>query len=299
MGQEMNLYKRMRLYLSMIRYGNAHNKDFAKEHVAFFKEMELKLKSINISLSNKRILDVGCGKSYWLTLLLHSYGADVSGIDSENVESGFHFQKYLNIYRQNGIERSLRTFVWDRVYAKPYYNALAEASSFPISFDRVDTHTMSVTDLNFADNTFDLIVSHEVFEHLPDLDASLLSLYRVLKPNGLTYIYIHNFASISGGHHIAWKYPDTEPSDTVPPWDHLRENKFPEIPSWINKLRIDDYKSAFNKYFEIVDWIYSHKEGEALLTDEIKQELENYGEEELLTKGFVVIAKPKSKIDHS
>lgn len=288
---------RLRLYLSMIRYGNAHNRDFAREHYAFFEAMQRRLARYGLAdLRGLRVLDVGCGKSYWLTLLLHSYGARATGIDTEFVQPDIGPGKYFNIARRNGFERAARTLVWDKFYARPYYRELAAVCPFPLKFGGVDARQTGVTELEFPDNTFDLIVSHEVFEHIDDVPAALQLLHRVMKPEGLTYIYVHNYASLSGGHHIAWKYPDTEPSTEVPPWDHLRQNLHPEIPSWINRLRERDYRRAFESQFEIVDWFPTATEGEALLTPEIRAELAGYTEAELLTKGFVVAARPKNKV---
>ena len=290
-----HLIRRLRLYLSMIRYGNAHNQDFAHEHYSFYADMQNRLQGYVDALGGLRVLEVGCGKAYWLTLLLHSYGARPTGIDTEFVDPQRRLGKYLSLLRHNGLERTLRTLVWDAFYATPYYRALAAVTPFPLCFEDVDARQMSVTELDFPDDTFDLVVSHEVFEHLPELPAALASLRRVLKPEGLTYIYVHNYTSLSGGHHIAWKYPDTEPSTVIPPWDHLRRNLHPEIPSWINRLRMRDYRRAFEEQFEILDWIPTTTEGRALLTPEIQAELHAYSEEELLTKGFIVIARPNEQ----
>lgn len=289
-----NSINRLQLYFSMVRYGNAHNRDFAREHYAFFTDMQRRLQQYGIDkLQGLRILDVGCGKAYWLTLLLHSCGANATGIDTEFVEERHSLNKYISILRHNGPERALRTLIWDVVYAGPYYHELAQMCPFPLDFEDVDARCMSVSELDFSARTFDLVVSHEVFEHLPDLPAALQSLRRVMKPDGLTYIYVHNYTSLSGGHHIAWKYPDAEPSTTVPPWDHLRQNLYPEIPSWINRLHERDYQRAFEEQFDILDWLPTTKEGEKLLAPEIRAELADYSEEELLTKGFIVIARPK------
>lgn len=279
----------------MVRYGNAHNRDFAVEHSAFFADMQTRLKKYLGDLCGLRVLDVGCGKAYWLTLLLHSVGAVVTGVDSEFITTSRHPGKYCSVVRHNGPERALRTLVWDLVYAAPYYRQLATVCSLPLRFKDVDVRRMSVTDLDFPDDFFDLVVSHETFEHLPDVPASVHSLHRVMKPGGMAYIHVHNYTSLSGGHHIAWKYPDTQPSATVPPWDHLRQNRYPEIPSWINRLRMQHYRHAFERWFEILEWIPITIEGRALLTPEIRAELADYGEEELLTKGFVVIVRPKAK----
>lgn len=282
---------RIGLYLSMVKYGNAHNRDFAAEHYSFFERMLSYLGEIK----DRRILDVGCGKSFWLSLLLHSAGAKATGIDTEVVTAGAGATKYLEILRTNGIERALRTLVWDIVYARPYYRELAAISRYPLKMHGLDLRSMSSSTLDFADNTFDIVVSHEVFEHIDNVPQTVAELRRVMKPDGITYIYVHNFTSLSGGHHIAWKYPDTEPSKNVPPWDHLRENLHPWIPSWLNKLRERDYREAFTRHFEILDWIRTEQEGVALLTDDLRAELKDYSDEELLTKGFIVVARPKAE----
>jgi SAM-dependent methyltransferase len=271
----------------MVYYGLAHNRDFAHEHFAFFQDM---LEYVG-DVEGLRLLDVGCGKSFWLTLLLASAGAKVTGIDTEVVKSGSSIAKYLDMLRKNGAERSIRTFVWEQIFARPYYRELEKLSPYPLAFDRVDLQAMSGSDLTFPDNSFDLVVSHEVFEHIADIPATLNGLFRVMKPEGRTYIYIHNYTSLSGGHHIAWKYPDKEPSRKVPPWDHLREHRYPAIPSWLNQLRDRDYRAEFEKRFEILDWFPTAKEGKHLLTDDIRSELSEYSEDELLTKGFVVVAR--------
>jgi len=287
---------RLRLYISLVRYANAHNRDFAREHYAFFAEMLEKLRRHGKDPRGLRVLDVGCGKSCWLTLLLHSYGAQVTGVDAEYVHVGFRPGKYLAILRRNGVDRALRTLIWDLIYARPYYRELARQCPFALRFDGVDTRVTPDGRLAFSEHSFDLAVSHEVFEHIRDVDAVARDLRELLKPDGLTYIYVHNFTSISGGHHIAWKYPDTEPSRVVPPWDHLREKRYPDIPSWLNSMREIEYREIFKRYFLVLQWIPSGHEGEKLLSSEIRRELSHYSEQELLTKGFTIVARPKAAV---
>jgi SAM-dependent methyltransferase len=277
------------LYLSMMQYGLFHNRDFAIEHYEFFEKMLAYIGDI----TQLRVLDVGCGKSFWLSLLLANHGANVTGIDTEVVQPGLSFGKYVELLKNNGFERALRTLVWEQIFAKPYYSELNKLNKTPLTFDKLELRSMSGANLDFPEDSFDLIVSHEVFEHIVDIPTTLRGLQSVLKPEGRTYIYIHNFTSLSGGHHIAWKYPDTEPSTKVPPWDHLRENRYSDIPSWLNQMREHEYRTEFEKYFEIIEWRSTDREGEALLTDDIRKELSNYSVGELLTKGFIVIASPK------
>jgi len=287
-------FDRLRLYWSLVRYSSAHNRDFAREHHEFFTEMNERLSAHIGNLRNKRVLDVGCGKAAWLSLLLHSHSAQVTGIDTEFAKPGASLRKYAALLRHNGPDRALRTFGWDILYARPYYRALAALCPIPLRFADLDLRPMNIAKLDFPDGTFDLVVSHEVFEHLPDIPGAVHELRRVMKPGALTYIYIHNFASLSGGHHIEWKYPDTAPSTIVPPWDHLRESRYPDIPSWINRLREQQFREAFEAEFEIQQWLPRGEEGRGLLTDQIRRELSSFTDEELLTKGFVVMATPRT-----
>ena len=283
---------RFGLYLDQVRYADANNRRFAQENWDFLQQFLDHMQACGICVKGKRVLDLGCGKSYWLTLLLHSYGADVSGMDTEYVKPGMIPIKYINIWRLNGLERMARTFYWDLVYRRAYYRALDTISSFPLSHKGLDLRLLVPPVFPYRDDEFDLVVSHEVLEHIKDVDGALAELRRVMKPGGLTYIYVHLYTSLSGGHSIAWKYPDEAPSDNVPPWDHLRQNLYPEIPSWINRWREYQYREAFDTAgFEIVDWFTYATEGKAYLTPEICAELADYTEEELLKKGFVVVAR--------
>lgn len=286
------MHKRLYLYFEQVRYADSNSQRFAQENWDFFCKMREYFSQMGVDLKGKRILDVGCGKSYWLTLLLHSYGALASGMDTEYVLPERKAAKYFNLIKNNGLERAAKTFYWDLCYGKAYYRALQGEASFPLIFKGLDIRQFIPPDYPYEDDEFDLLLSHEVFEHIADMSSALLEIKRVLKPGALTYIYIHLFPSISGGHHIAWKYPDENPSDRVPAWDHLRQNKYPQIPSWINKLREHEYREFFVQAgFEIVDWITYATEGYSLLTPEIKDELPGYSEEELLKKGIVVVAR--------
>ena len=49
-------------------------------------------------------------------------------------------------------------------------------------------HVMSVTDIQFSDNTFDVVLCNHVFELVPDDLQGMREIYRVLKPNGYAII---------------------------------------------------------------------------------------------------------------
>ena len=280
------------LYLSMLVYGLRSTGDFAVEHAAFHRTF----RACAGEVAGKRMLDLGCGKTFWLTLLLASDGADVLGVDTEVTEPRRSAGKYWHLLRRNGIERAARTLAWDLVFAPRYYRRLAAAYGAPLRFERVRMAQIDGTSLPVGDCSLDWIVSHEVLEHVRDLRAVFAEVRRTLKPEGHAYLYVHHHTSLSGGHHIAWKHPDTAPSRKVPPWDHLRERRYTHVPSWLNEVRAHEYRALIEAELEILEWRWLPREGEALLTPQIRAELAEYSEEELLHKGFIVIARPRTGV---
>ncbi len=125
------------------------------------------------SLSGRRILDVGCGRG-GATALYGSAGPALTvGIDRD-----------VDLLPKKGDK------AWDAV-----------------RFAGAD-----VTRLPFANGAFDLAILDNAFEHLPDPEASLGEIRRVLKPGGRVVL---NFPSWRApwGHHIY---------DFIPiPWVHL------------------------------------------------------------------------------
>lgn len=291
MSQSNNPLQQLRLYFTQLRWANRYTERYAQDHCYWFERMEKSLQPYIPTFAGIRILDIGSGLLQWQTIMLHSRGANVTGLDMEYTRADRRIDKYWHIWRSNGIERMLKTAYWDYAYRPRYLKALQACSPFRLNTQNLDLRQHRAERLPFEENSFDLVVSHEVFEHIPDIHAAALEMKRVLKPRGLAYILVHLFPSISGGHHMAWKYPDTEPSDNVPPWDHLRQRLYPEHPSWLNELREHDYRLVFESLFEILLWEPSAYEGKSLLTAEIKAELKDYPEAELLKKGLVIVVR--------
>lgn len=112
-----------------------------------------------------RILDAGCGSGLFSIAAAQKGAAEVVGIDIDE----------------------------PRI---PYARQTAEQQGLM----NVTFRVMSVYDMEFPDSSFDRIISHTVFEHLPDIPGALTALHRVLKPGGELFITHNAFRSRYGAH---------------------------------------------------------------------------------------------------
>jgi len=240
------------------------------------------------SLEGKRILDVGCGRFYPITLLFHSMGNEVIGIDEVYIGANeFWAKRYWKILKYNGPE-GLAEELLLKTKVHSFYKALSSVSTFPLIAQGITLKRMDAANMSFADETFDIVISIQVFEHLCNIAQAVSELYRVMKKGAVAYIDINLFTSPSGGHHYNWRNPDK-----VPPWDHLRQRRLP-FTVYLNEMREREYLKLFQEKFEVFEVLdLDRGEGAELLTPEIYAELSNYSEEELLKYGIaVVVRKP-------
>ena len=224
-------------------------------------------------------------------LLFYSEGARITGIDLDLVDPDFSLKGMLDIWITNGFERFIKTFIRHLLFDRKYYNIIEQKYGKPLIKKNLDVRKMSAYKLDFSDNYFDFIFSNAVFEHIDNVDGACSEISRVLKPDGCAYIGIHLYPSLSGGHNLEWAYPEEEPSASVPPWDHLRENMYPAH-VFLNKLKKDDYISIFNRFFDIHDATFTF-EGESLLTEDILKEITGYSKEDLITRNMKILITKK------
>jgi SAM-dependent methyltransferase len=81
---------------------------------------------------------------------------------------------------------------------------------------------MDITCLPFTDNTFDRVICAEVLEHIPDDDAAIRELVRVLKPGKTLAISVPRFFPEA----ICWFLSRSYRTD---PGGHLRIYRYPEL----------------------------------------------------------------------
>jgi ubiquinone/menaquinone biosynthesis C-methylase UbiE len=128
-------------------------------------------------LAGKHILDIGVGLGGKLRFYVKAGAKKITGVDI-NLTSLWVAQEYLS---KSGI-------------------------------DNVHLTTLDAGIMPFPDDSFDAIVSINVFEHIKNLEDSIRETYRVVKPGGLIYFHLPPYFSPWGPHLESWIHF---------PWPHL------------------------------------------------------------------------------
>ena len=251
-------------------------------------------------IAQRRVLDIGCGANAPISLILHSSGVPVTGIDDYlgfRWGLGFKPSRYASYLREVGATRTARKMVGELLYDRHYYAALSRAIGSPLFEEGLDLRKMNAEQLAFADGSFDLIHSNATWEHLPNVAAANREVARVLRPGGLAYIEIHLFPSLSGGHDLPWIVPGRTDLGGVTPWGHLRDPQW-RAPVHLNRLRERDYRHHFEctRGLEIVQWRTEYTEGDQWLTKTLEGELSDYSREELTKRSIIVVVRKTSRL---
>lgn len=119
-------------------------------------------------IEGKRILEIACGRGGF-SQFLGSRGASVCGAD----------------FSASALEIANRRLLRN-----------------PSLADRVCYVEADAQDMPFEENSFDIIVSCETIEHVPDPRAAVREMYRVCRPGGSLYLTTPNYLNLMGLYQI-------------------------------------------------------------------------------------------------
>lgn len=284
-GHGMSLVQRGLSALSLWRDYRDSNLENADSQILFHRKLTGLISThVNQDFTRVKILEIGCGQRASQTILFAAEGAHVIGIDREVPTYQMSLKRFCRIIKINGLERGLKSLFRHFSFDHRFFKQLSRQTGKNLPPEKVNVCLMNAAQLSFPDDAFDFIFSSLVFEHIDDVPAAVAEVNRILRPEGTAWLNIHLFPSLSGGHHKDWTDPRKWPSPKVPPWDHLRENRYPADPS-LNKLRLRDYRRIFAESLEVLEESLV-KEGEHILTPQLETELaqRGYTKDDLLVR---------------
>jgi SAM-dependent methyltransferase len=254
-------------------------------------------------LEDCRVLEIGYGQRPWRLLWLANLGVDITGVDLDRPVLRATPGEFLRILREQGAERALKSLVRAILFDRRERSALARAieretgRSFTNPVDRLRVSDAASDAFWRTMPPLDFIYSEDVFEHIPSegLQRMAGAMAASLKPDGLAFIRPDVFTGITGGHHPEWyahtlSAPRRRRSE---PWEHLRKGRF-SASTFLNRWSRADYRRLFARHFEIVEERASNPDlGREFLTPEVRAELEQYPEAELLSNQVLYLLRPK------
>jgi SAM-dependent methyltransferase len=247
---------------------------------------------LGVTLTGRRMLDVGAGQLLLQMAYFTVRGNDVVGIDSDVIARGVDPRAYLRMLRANGPYRVVKTLgrkvlVVDARYKRAFARQMGIAT-----FPRLDVREMDATELALADETFDFVYSLAVFQHLRDPEPALDEMIRVLRPGGGLYLDFMLYTSRTGSGDIRSLAGRTA---GAPLWAHLRPHLQEQVrPSaYVNHIRLPQWRRIFETRMAGVEIVLRQPEAEELENEartlRDRGELRDYTLDELLTSQVAVL----------
>lgn len=287
-----------RLYLRHYRDGY----DFSGLHAALDEYRAYLGKYGSRTLESAKVVEIGYGARPLRLTAMNGLGIDATGVDLDRPIVRGTFSECLDAWRKNNAERALKSIIrfWlndrrerramfrsfgDRIRSRriPVDKMIVASASDPVFWQRVGGNV-------------DLIVSEDVFEHIPvaDLEVVVAEMRASLAPDGLALVRPMIYSGVCGGHQLEW-YAHTIGKDIpreTEPWEHLRRDRYPAN-TYLNKMLRRDYRTLFAKHFDILEeQEMAPGLGKFLMTPDIRAELSEYPDDELFSNKVMFVLKP-------
>ncbi|MEQ1578522.1 MAG: class I SAM-dependent methyltransferase [Hyphomicrobium sp.] len=274
--------------------------DFSRLEIEFQEYSDLARRYGNFELTSARVFEIGCGQRPHRLFYLIANQVNAYAIDMDKVMMSPNLAEIALTFGKNGLERTVKTVLrrvlFDGAEQKQLRAFLSARAGQPFEWplDRI-SHGSAADPNAWPDGKFDFVLSEDVFEHIPadQLHVVCAQIADRLNERGIALIRPMVFTGIRGGHHVDWYNTSVDSVRKCPPWDHLRENLHPAN-TYLNKLHLAGYRRIFVRHFDIVaEAVKSPWVGKDFLTDQIRQELAPYSEEELFSNHVAFVLRRK------
>ena len=213
------------------------------------------LSKCGISITDKKIMDVGCYLGLQCFGGMELGAGEAVGIDIP--------EYYVNQSTNNESVNASKVLENKRDKIRKLHPHLNQSK---ISFRDV-----SVFEMDY-ENEFDIIFSWETFEHIINPREALVRIYKALKPGGIIFSQYNPFFCLSGGHSMCTldfpfahtfltdedfkKYVETvTPNDSPPKYAELSYNFFTKN---LNRMTQNNLKTYINDVgFELLEFMSS------------------------------------------
>lgn len=227
----------------------------------------------------KAVLDVGCGQGLHAVGFLFAGAASYTGVDPALRLDSCTIKDFRGVHGRP---------------ADTTYSPRAIAAAVPgVRFVNGELAALPPTP------AYDLVVMHNVTEHLMDIAADFARIDRLLRPGGVL-IYQHpNYYAWSGHHMAPRTLSELDESDPAQQpyldWGHAAERAdWPDkIRLHQNRIRLRDLQALTSRHFRLEcwsEWLSRTEEGGDRLTDAIRARHPDLTAQDFLTKSVICIA---------
>ena len=257
-------------------------------------------------LRDATILEIGFGARPYRLMALTSLGFDAIGVDLDQPSLHRNRGELVSIYKKNGFERMLKTLVRSTLFDARERRALAKlikkhGRDLVIQDDRylvIDAASSRFDDI-MRKRPVDLIISEDVFEHIPttSLRTVVARMGQWLNPRGIALIRPNVYTGITGSHLVEWYPPlDSGSRRKSEPWEHLRKNRY-VANTFLNKLTRREYRKLFSQHFDILEeHTLTPDLGREFATPEVRADLRQFPDEELFSNQVLFVLRPRTHI---